>query len=34
MMGKATWEGLANLEHYLCIGAEVPTVEIVSRYSK
>mmetsp|Transcript_17859 Transcript_17859/g.37312 ORF Transcript_17859/g.37312 Transcript_17859/m.37312 type:complete len:90 (-) Transcript_17859:46-315(-) len=29
MMRKAKREGLADLEHYLRIGAEVPTVEIV-----
>mmetsp|Transcript_13173 Transcript_13173/g.28503 ORF Transcript_13173/g.28503 Transcript_13173/m.28503 type:complete len:661 (-) Transcript_13173:106-2088(-) len=31
MMRKAKREGLADLEHYLRIGAEVPTVEIVKK---
>lgn len=31
MVRKAKREGLADLEHYLRIGAEVPTVEIIKR---
>lgn len=34
MMRKAKREGLADLEHYLRIGAEVPTVEIVRQLKK